>query len=156
MHEKKDISDKIEELFKIDNSHFDPKVHFPLADEVIAALKPKSYILRWHDLLEFDHPISGKKLEAERERIGHYVSKPVGRLPAALFLGFYPKIEIINWKDRLFDNDAREELFIAYQGSKSVGIMKSINDAYSISIPIGKGSYTFLYQQPRVLWTFER
>ena len=151
MHERKDISDKIGQLFNLSVKDFNPILHFSLADEIVRVLGKPSYFFRLQDF------VSSKKYPAKKEKVGNYLVRPLGFLALPLDFGLDSALLINYWKDDLFDTEINEELLIGYHSLKSCHLIKRVTESYSLTLPLGiKQLITFEYRAHKDLWSFER
>jgi|GEM_PF-3783886 len=135
MHERKDISDKIGQLFNLSVKDFNPILHFSLADEIVRVLGKPSYFFRLQDF------VSSKKYPAKKEKVGNYLVRPLGFLALPLDFGLDSALLINYWKDSL----------------KSCHLIKRVTESYSLTLPLGiKQLITFEYRAHKDLWSFER
>src|SRR3989338_2580398 len=140
MHKKLEISDWINELFRIESGEFNPKIHFDIADRIVKEVAHKPFWSSRYDFFEAKGP-TGRRYEAERERIGEYVIKPVGRLNGITsysffpLLGLNPKIEIVHWRDRIIDDQEHVKIEIAYREERATGVAKYYEKPLSFVLP---------------------
>ncbi len=154
MHQKKELSDKISGLFRISGEDFEPEVHFKVADDLVKALAFEGRVFSLSDVLELSY--KSQRYEAERDKIGDYVIKPLGKFFMADLLGWHPKIEVTYWKNRFYGNEVGDKLWIAYEGKKSTGMMRGRNESHYFHLPLGFTSLTLALSLPRTVWCYER
>ena|SRR3989338_937893 len=154
MRQDLELSDKIEELFRLQKGEFDPQVHLPMAEQVVAAFGKPGYFFRLTDVWEWKGLTS--TLEAERDSTGYYSIQHSGRLHGGLLLGFHQKMSIVHWRDRMFSDrlDEFEKLAISYEGAEVKVVARNTVEQSSVSIPLGRICIHFSFYTPRLLWKY--
>lgn len=152
---KKDISGLIEKIFQLEKDSFNPEIHFPMADKIVEALGHYGYTHDWYGIFKWEWEWKGQQYDAEKGQIDSYKIYQHGRLSGD-YLGWYPKMQIIHWQDRFYNNPHREELWVAYEEKRTAGIMKAKNQRTSLIIPLGITNFTLNWDRPQKLWLYKR
>ncbi len=128
MHPKNELSDCIATLFYLDGKEFNPEIHRPMAEFIVDKLgRERTYFARIIDFFNFkDSDEEDEEESEESERVGQFVIRPLGRLDSSKYLGFHPKIQIVDWKSEVMKSPFQETevLEIAYERKKVLGLHK--------------------------------
>ena len=141
MHERKRISDKIQTLFSVTEDSFEPQLHFKLADEIIQGLdKPNPHLFKTRDVID----LHNKEYDSERYRVGEYFIKYLSNLYHSYRLGFYPKIQIIHWSNKVLGkiDDISLTLGISYKENTAKRISLYEKRPYTLDIGFFQVAYS--------------
>lgn len=153
MHLKKELSDKIDQLFRLSGEEFNPDTHLPTAEFIVQNLGlEKSPLIGLKEL--FTIKSRWCEIEARKERVGNYLVEYLGRLRGFYHSGLHPGLEIYLWKDNLLGGfiEPSKRLRIMYEGKEVKEVSKWIKIKEGIEI----GHVRLAMYHYEAVWKYKR
>ncbi len=149
-----DLSDKIQELFRLKADSFSIETHLPLARDIVLRFGRTKSISIFADTFHlFGH---SDELDRMSNSVGDYIVRYEGPVYLSHILGNYPKLVITGWKDYKWGSDYSEypELAISYNDSNVKCVAKISTYPYHFYIPLWFGvAYHFTVMDSKELWS---